>query len=177
MVAGNSDKGSELFCRKLSSRICWKRRFHFLVTSCHSCWDMQYYIWFSRTCGKGGFLLLHHWIGRKGCLYPEEMTVSSRIALGWFLGLLCGFQYICSELDQPGLAKLIAAHARPPNYLTFFQFFEPPNLANKVHVEEWSPSIQQVVTIASDLGPNLLQLPIFSRDYIFWHVCCFLILE
>lgn len=54
------------------------------------------------------------------------------------------------------MAKLIAAHASPPNYLMFFDFFEPPNLADKIHVEEWSPSVQQVVAIASDLGPSLL---------------------
>jgi hypothetical protein len=54
------------------------------------------------------------------------------------------------------LAKLIAAHAHPPNYLMFFDFFEPPNLADKIHVEEWSPSVQQVVAIASDLGSSLL---------------------
>ncbi|RLN21990.1 protein kinase and PP2C-like domain-containing protein [Panicum miliaceum] len=62
-------------------------------------------------------------------------------------------QLLC-ELDHPGLAKLIAAHAHPPNYLMFFDFFEPPNLADKIHVEEWSPSVQQVVAIASDLGPT-----------------------
>jgi hypothetical protein len=38
----------------------------------------------------------------------------------------------------------------------FFDFFEPPNLSDKIHVEEWSPSVQQVVAIASDLGPSLL---------------------
>lgn len=73
---------------------------------------------------------------------------------------------LCSELDHPGLARLVAAHARPPNYLMFFDFFEPPNLADKIHVEEWNPSVQQVVTIATDLGPNLLQssfLLLFER--------------
>ncbi|XP_062201220.1 protein kinase and PP2C-like domain-containing protein isoform X2 [Phragmites australis] len=40
----------------------------------------------------------------------------------------------------------------------FFDFFEPPNLADKIHVEEWSPSVQQVVTIASDLAKALQYL-------------------
>ncbi|VAH60916.1 unnamed protein product [Triticum turgidum subsp. durum] len=66
------------------------------------------------------------------------------------------------ELDHPGLAKLIAAHARPPNYLMFFEYFEPPNLADKIHVEEWSPSIQQVVTIASYLAKTLQYLQILG---------------
>lgn len=70
---------------------------------------------------------------------------------------------MCSELDHPGLAKLIAAHAHPPNYLMFFDFFEPPNLADKIHVEEWSPSVPQVVAIASDLGPSLLHIFDASR--------------
>ncbi|KAL6884578.1 hypothetical protein ACP4OV_010514 [Aristida adscensionis] len=67
-------------------------------------------------------------------------------------------QLLWNELDHPGLAKLIAAHARPPNYLMFFDFFEPPNLADKIHVEEWSPSIWQVVAIASDLAKALQYL-------------------
>ncbi|KAM3330650.1 hypothetical protein ACQJBY_027053 [Aegilops geniculata] len=70
-------------------------------------------------------------------------------------------QLLC-ELDHPGLAKLIAAHARPPNYLMFFEYFEPPNLADKIHVEEWSPSIQQVVTIASYLAKALQYLQILG---------------
>uniref|UniRef100_A0ACD5WVQ9 Uncharacterized protein n=2 Tax=Avena sativa TaxID=4498 RepID=A0ACD5WVQ9_AVESA len=70
-------------------------------------------------------------------------------------------QLLC-ELDHPGLAKLIAAHARPPNYLMFFEFFEPPNLADKIHVEEWSPSIQQVVNIASYLANTLQYLQVLG---------------
>ncbi|XP_006645973.2 protein kinase and PP2C-like domain-containing protein [Oryza brachyantha] len=66
-------------------------------------------------------------------------------------------QLLC-ELDHPGLARLVAAHARPPNYLMFFDFFEPPNLADKIHVEEWNPSVQQLVTIASDLAKALQYL-------------------
>ncbi|KAL5222452.1 hypothetical protein ABZP36_027165 [Zizania latifolia] len=70
-------------------------------------------------------------------------------------------QLLC-ELDHHGLARLIAAHARPPNYLMFFDFFEPPNLADKIHVEEWNPSVQQVVTIASDLAKALQYLSILG---------------
>ncbi|KAG8045059.1 hypothetical protein GUJ93_ZPchr0008g11399 [Zizania palustris] len=70
-------------------------------------------------------------------------------------------QLLC-ELDHQGLTRLIAAHARPPNYLMFFDFFEPPNLADKIHVEEWNPSVQQVVTIASDLAKALQYLSILG---------------
>ncbi|CAO2179638.1 unnamed protein product [Urochloa humidicola] len=70
-------------------------------------------------------------------------------------------QLLC-ELDHPGLVKLIAAHAHPPNYLMFFDFFEPPNLADKIHVDEWSPSVQQVVAIASDLAKALQYLHILG---------------
>ncbi|XP_051207656.1 protein kinase and PP2C-like domain-containing protein isoform X2 [Lolium perenne] len=87
-----------------------------------------------------------------------------QLQLLWFLisWLIWGLQCTCSKLDHPGLAKLIAAHARPPNYLMFFEFFEPPNLADKIHVEEWSPSIQQVVNIASYLAKTLEYLQILG---------------
>ncbi|XP_010922663.1 protein kinase and PP2C-like domain-containing protein isoform X1 [Elaeis guineensis] len=66
-------------------------------------------------------------------------------------------QLLC-KLDQPGVAKLVAAHARPPNYMLFFQFYESRNLAEKLHVQEWSPSIYQVLTIACDLAKALQYL-------------------
>ncbi|GJM94210.1 hypothetical protein PR202_ga10836 [Eleusine coracana subsp. coracana] len=78
-----------------------------------------------------------------------------------YLIKLC-FLCIFSKLDHPGLAKLIAAHAKPPNYLLFFDFFDPPNLAEKIHVEEWSPSVQQVVSIANDLANALRYLHILG---------------
>lgn len=67
-----------------------------------------------------------------------------------------------SELDHPRLAKLVAAHARPPNYMFFFEFYESRNLAEKLHVEEWSPSIEQVVRIACDLGVFSLLLTMYQ---------------
>ncbi|KAK2652027.1 hypothetical protein Ddye_011883 [Dipteronia dyeriana] len=66
-------------------------------------------------------------------------------------------QLLC-ELDHPGLAKLLAAHAKPPNYMFFFEFYESPNLAEKLHVEEWSPSINQVLMIAVLLAKALQYL-------------------
>ncbi|KAK0597572.1 hypothetical protein LWI29_026618 [Acer saccharum] len=66
-------------------------------------------------------------------------------------------QLLC-ELDHPGLAKLLAAHAKPPNYMFFFEFYESLNLAEKLHVEEWSPSINQVLMIAVQLAKALQYL-------------------
>ncbi|KAL6272582.1 hypothetical protein ACE6H2_023274 [Prunus campanulata] len=60
-------------------------------------------------------------------------------------------QLLC-KLDHPGIAKLVAAHAKPPNYMYFFEFFEPPNLSEKLHMEEWSPNINQ---LDKDLYPHL----------------------
>lgn len=57
-----------------------------------------------------------------------------------------------SNLDHLGVAKLLAAHAKPPNYMFFFEFYESGNLADKLHVEEWSPRIDQVLVIALHLG-------------------------
>ncbi|XP_068666031.1 protein kinase and PP2C-like domain-containing protein [Aristolochia californica] len=66
-------------------------------------------------------------------------------------------QLLCT-LDHPGLATLVAAHAKPPDYLFFFPFYEHGNLADKIHVEEWNPSIEQVVDIAIQLAKALQYL-------------------
>lgn len=63
-----------------------------------------------------------------------------------------------SNLDHPGVAKLVAAHAKPPNYMFFFEFYEAGSLAEKLHVEEWSPSVDQVLTITLQLGIWLISL-------------------
>ncbi|CAL5409178.1 unnamed protein product [Camellia sinensis] len=54
-------------------------------------------------------------------------------------------QMIC-KLDHPRIATLVAAHAKPPNYMFFFK--ESLNLAEKLHVEEWNPTFDQVLTIS-----------------------------
>ena len=72
----------------------------------------------------------------------------------WFFFLLIWW----SNLDHPGVAKLVAAHAKPPNYLFFFEFYEAGTLAEKLHVEEWSPSVDQVLTITLQLGIWLISL-------------------
>ncbi|XP_010541032.1 PREDICTED: protein kinase and PP2C-like domain-containing protein [Tarenaya hassleriana] len=66
-------------------------------------------------------------------------------------------QLLC-KLDHPGVANLVAAHAKPPNYLFFFEFYESGTLAEKLHVEEWSPSIDQVLMITRQLARALLYL-------------------
>lgn len=66
-------------------------------------------------------------------------------------------QLLC-KLDHPGLGKLIAAHARPPNYMFFLEFYELGNLAHKLHVEEWIPSIDQALAITFQLAEALLYL-------------------
>nr|BAJ33673.1 unnamed protein product [Eutrema halophilum] len=66
-------------------------------------------------------------------------------------------QLLCN-LDHPGLAKLLAAHAKPPNYMFFFELYESGTLAEKLHVEEWSPSIDQVLMITLQLAKALQNL-------------------
>ncbi|CAL5409189.1 unnamed protein product [Camellia sinensis] len=56
------------------------------------------------------------------------------------------------KLDHLGIATLVAAHAKPPNYMFFFKFYESLNLAEKLHVEEWNPTFDQVLTISVQLG-------------------------
>ncbi|KAJ0962609.1 hypothetical protein J5N97_027731 [Dioscorea zingiberensis] len=75
-------------------------------------------------------------------------------------------QLLCS-LDHPGLARLVAAHARPPNYMFFFEFYESRNLAEKLHLEEWTPSIQESLVVALELAKALKylhKLGIVHRD-------------
>nr|AAB86447.1 putative protein kinase [Arabidopsis thaliana] len=62
------------------------------------------------------------------------------------------------NLNHPGVAKLLAAHAKPPNYMFFFDFYESGTLAEKLHVEEWSPSIDQVLLITLHLAKALQYL-------------------
>ncbi|GMP80973.1 hypothetical protein CsSME_00035865 [Camellia sinensis var. sinensis] len=62
------------------------------------------------------------------------------------------------KLDHPGIATLVAAHAKPPNYMFFFKFYESLNLAEKLHMEEWNPTFDQVLTISVQLVNCLLVL-------------------
>ncbi|XP_059281651.1 protein kinase and PP2C-like domain-containing protein isoform X2 [Lycium ferocissimum] len=66
-------------------------------------------------------------------------------------------QLLCT-LDHPGIAKLVGAHAKPPNYMFFFEYYESGNLAGKLHVDEWSPSIRQALEIATRLAKALKYL-------------------
>ncbi|KAF8403578.1 hypothetical protein HHK36_011682 [Tetracentron sinense] len=78
-------------------------------------------------------------------------------------------QLLC-KLDHQGIATLVAAHAKPPNYIFFFQFYESRNLAEKLHVEEWSPGIDQVLFITVQLGYtqfSALRLKILFSSFIF----------
>ncbi|CAL5411637.1 unnamed protein product [Camellia sinensis] len=54
-------------------------------------------------------------------------------------------QMLC-KLAHPRIATLVAAHAKLPNYMFFFK--ESLNLAEKLHVEEWNPTFDQVLTIS-----------------------------
>ncbi|KAJ9566796.1 hypothetical protein OSB04_002762 [Centaurea solstitialis] len=64
-------------------------------------------------------------------------------------------QLLC-KLNHHGIVKLVAAHARPPNYMFFFKLYEFGNLSHKLHVEEWSPTIDQSLMITRHLA-NALQ--------------------
>ncbi|CAN4078033.1 unnamed protein product [Withania somnifera] len=66
-------------------------------------------------------------------------------------------QLLCT-LDHCGIAKLVGAHAKPPNYMFFFEYYESGNLAGKLHVDEWSPSIRQALEIAAHLAKALQYL-------------------
>lgn len=65
------------------------------------------------------------------------------------------------------MAKLLAAHAKPPNYMFFFEFYESGTLAEKLHVEEWSPSIDQALMITLQLGMTYL---LVSRNRFFFAI-------
>uniref|UniRef100_A0A2N9EGY7 Protein-serine/threonine phosphatase n=1 Tax=Fagus sylvatica TaxID=28930 RepID=A0A2N9EGY7_FAGSY len=66
-------------------------------------------------------------------------------------------QLLC-KLDHSGIATMVAAHAKPPHYMFFFELFESPNLADKLHSEEWSPDIDQALIITVRLAKALQYL-------------------
>ncbi|XVE90743.1 hypothetical protein DITRI_Ditri20bG0101600 [Diplodiscus trichospermus] len=66
-------------------------------------------------------------------------------------------QLLC-KLQHPGIATLIAAHAKPPNYMFFFEFYEQSNLAHKLHVQEWVPDVDQALLITLQLAKALQYL-------------------
>ncbi|KAK4581171.1 hypothetical protein RGQ29_024734 [Quercus rubra] len=66
-------------------------------------------------------------------------------------------QLLC-KIDHPGIATLLAAHAKPPNYMFFFKLYESPNLADKLHSEEWSPGVDQALMITVQLAKALQYL-------------------
>lgn len=68
-----------------------------------------------------------------------------------FLRLFSPF-CVLSKLDHPGIVKLVAAHARPPNYMFFFELYEAGTLSQKLHVEECSLNIGQAMEICTRLG-------------------------
>lgn len=85
-----------------------------------------------------------------------------------------------STLDHWGIAKLVGAHAKPPNYMFFFEYYESGNLAGKLHVDEWSPSIREALEIAAHLGVLcmcIFQLLVFfhvnmdNTNFFFFSVC------
>ncbi|XVF40874.1 hypothetical protein PTKIN_Ptkin01aG0151700 [Pterospermum kingtungense] len=59
-------------------------------------------------------------------------------------------QLLCN-LHHPGIATLLAAHAKPPNYIFFFHFYEQSNLAHQLHAQEWSPNPHQALLITLHL--------------------------
>lgn len=44
----------------------------------------------------------------------------------------------------------------------FFEFYESLNLAEKIHAEEWSPGIDQVLMITVQLGIDFFTLGVFN---------------
>lgn len=75
-------------------------------------------------------------------------------------------QLLC-KLDHPGIATLIAAHAKPPNYMFFFKLYESSNLGHKLHVEEWAPTVNDALMITMQLAKALQylhNLGILHRD-------------
>lgn len=78
---------------------------------------------------------------------------------------------VLSKLDHPGTMKLVAAHARPPNYMFFFELYEAGTLSQKLHVEEHSLSIGQAMEITAQLGmcidtsKNLNMLGVFCAKF------------
>lgn len=75
-------------------------------------------------------------------------------------------QLLC-KLNHPSVSTLLAAHARPPDYLFFFPFYESGNLAEALHLQEWNPSVEQILEMTMQLAKVLQylhKLGIVHRD-------------
>ncbi|KAK3026326.1 hypothetical protein RJ639_041375 [Escallonia herrerae] len=66
-------------------------------------------------------------------------------------------QLLC-KVEHPGIAVLVAAHAKPPNYMFFFELYEAGSLAQKLHAEEWTPGVDQALAISLQLAKALQYL-------------------
>lgn len=78
------------------------------------------------------------------------------------------FGVVGSKMEHPGLTTLVAAQAKPPNYMYFLPYYESGNLADKLHLEEWTPSINQVLTMSIQIG---IYLPILQFYFCFNSDC------
>jgi hypothetical protein len=55
----------------------------------------------------------------------------------------------------------------------FFEFYESGNLSEKLHVEEWSPNMDQVLMITVQLGMACFNLKSLSVLFFFFKIKIF----
>jgi serine/threonine protein kinase len=59
---------------------------------------------------------------------------------------------ILSKVEHPNVATLVGVRAYPPDYFFFYHLYENGNLGDALHEADWRPTLQQILTIAIQLG-------------------------
>eukprot|EP00271_Cylindrocystis_brebissonii_P013221 TRINITY_DN328_c0_g1_i3.p1 TRINITY_DN328_c0_g1~~TRINITY_DN328_c0_g1_i3.p1 ORF type:complete len:581 (+),score=98.28 TRINITY_DN328_c0_g1_i3:367-2109(+) len=62
---------------------------------------------------------------------------------------------LLSSLEHKCIANLRAARAHPSDYAFIFEYYERGNLADTLHVLDWKPTRQEVISVALQLGSAL----------------------
>jgi hypothetical protein len=75
-------------------------------------------------------------------------------------GCFCLTEFTCavelvltnSKVEHPNVATLVGVRAYPPDYFFFYHLYENGNLGDALHEADWRPTLQQILTIAIQLG-------------------------
>jgi hypothetical protein len=82
-----------------------------------------------------------------------------------------------SKVEHPNVATLVGVRAYPPDYFFFYHLYENGNLGDALHEADWRPTLQQILTIAIQLGcstanPKIPFLSLITTEGILIKLLC-----